>query len=62
MAEGTRMEQFIKGVEVLSDEELAQLAKVVRKERKRRGLKMPRTKEADQAQYPANIGHPPMHG
>jgi hypothetical protein len=48
MAEGTGIEQLIKVVEALSDDEVEQFAKVVKKERKRRGLIMPRNKEAGQ--------------
>ena len=44
------MEQFIKGVEALSNEEVEQLAKVVRRERKRRGLLPAKSREADQGQ------------
>jgi hypothetical protein len=40
--------QLIKVVEALSDDEVEQFAKVVKKERKRRGLIMPRNKEAGQ--------------
>ena len=50
VAQSTSMEQFIKGVEALSNEEVEQLAKVVRRERKRRGLLPGKSREADQGQ------------